>query len=249
MRYFTYISIIVIGLSAVCAYLIFYNPVSVPSPAIVINERVVSAQEVDAAVTGRPPYQTKQEAIDQLISRELMIQEAMARGLDNDPQFLERVRSFYEKNLIQGLLEDQMDTISLDPIEKATIDRYADLMNKVIVLKEKRFADARALDRNVPASVREVKKPFAALSSGLRFQIAAAGEGEAVTMRQGEEWIVYVLLDATSIPDGEVEISREKLEKMIADAKRQVLLDEWVEGLRGKADIKIINTAIGGQQP
>lgn len=246
MRYFTYITVIVIGLSAVCAYLMFYNPVTVPFPAIVINKRVVPMQELREVVTRRPPYQTKQEAIDQLISRELLIQEAMERGLDKDPRFLERVRSFYEKNLIQGLLEDQMEAITLASMEAKTIDRYAGLMNKTVMLKETTFPDEGALAHNEPEAVNHVEKPFSALSSTLRFQIAEAGQGAAVVVRKGDKQIVYEMLDTAPMEQDLPAVPRDKIEEMIVEAGRQVLLDEWIDGLRKKADINIINTDIEG---
>ncbi|MDY6823549.1 MAG: hypothetical protein SWH68_07095 [Thermodesulfobacteriota bacterium] len=249
MRYFTYISIIVICLSAVCAYLIFYNPATVPSPAIVINERVVSMGELQKAVTERPAYQSRQEAIDQLISRELLIQKAMERGIDKDPRFLERVRSFYEKNLIQGLLEDWMETITLADVDAATVDRYRELMVKRVTLKKKLFAGGGVLelDRQAPETVTAVEKPFSALSSSLRFRIAEAGRGEQVVLRNGEKRIVYELVGVSPMPDAGPTPSPARLEEMILEAKRQAMLDDWIDGLRRKADINIINTDAGGQ--
>lgn len=50
-------------------------------------------------------YESKKEALDAVISRKLILQEAERRGLDKDEKFLKMIEKFWEQSLLKVALE------------------------------------------------------------------------------------------------------------------------------------------------
>ena len=146
MRYFAYIIGTVILFSGLCAYFLFYQPRGDNSTAaIIINERVISQTELRRSLDDRPAYQSRQAAVEQLISRELLIQEAMERGLHQQEIFRQRIRAFYEKSLIQSLMEEKTQEMDNKTIDPKLLENYKKSMSTCLTLRRQIIDDSITL--------------------------------------------------------------------------------------------------------
>ncbi|MDD5270414.1 MAG: hypothetical protein PHE80_04410 [Candidatus Omnitrophica bacterium] len=67
---------------------------------------------------------TKQQILDGIIQKKILLLEAQRRGLDRDPQFMKMVERFWEQSLLRSLLDVRSEEI-LSGIPETDKDRNA----------------------------------------------------------------------------------------------------------------------------
>ncbi|HOX09045.1 MAG TPA: hypothetical protein PLV09_06265 [Candidatus Omnitrophota bacterium] len=67
---------------------------------------------------------TKQQILDGIIQKKILLLEAQRRGLDRDPQFMKMVERFWEQSLLRSLLDMRSEEI-LSGIPETDKDRNA----------------------------------------------------------------------------------------------------------------------------
>jgi peptidyl-prolyl cis-trans isomerase C len=94
----------------------------------VINGKEITASEFDLRWSQVPEFARKTYAgtdgrrkfLDELITRELLLQEAKKRGIDRDRTFQERLERIKERNMLDGLIREEVDarvTVTPDEIK------------------------------------------------------------------------------------------------------------------------------------
>ncbi|MFA5164834.1 MAG: hypothetical protein WC481_04660 [Candidatus Omnitrophota bacterium] len=65
---------------------------------------------------------TKEQVLDGIIQKKVLLLEAQRRGLDKEPQFMKMVERFWEQSLLRSLLDERSEEI-LSEIPEADKDR------------------------------------------------------------------------------------------------------------------------------
>src|SRR6266581_1262014 len=90
-----------------------------PSKALaVVNGKEITVGEFDLRWSQMPEFARKsygspegrKKFLEELITRELLLQEAKKRGLDHDRALVERVERFKERSILDNLMKEEVDS-------------------------------------------------------------------------------------------------------------------------------------------
>lgn len=120
----------------------------------------------DSPYAGSKTYEAKEEFLDNIISRKLILQEAEQRGLDKDEKFLKVIEKFWEQALLKVALE-----------QKAKESAGA-----VFVSDQ----EVEAAYQSMPAEAK-AEKPYEAVYSQVKWELTRAKQ-----TRLMDEWIAQL---------------------------------------------------------
>ena len=92
------------------------------------NHEVGFLRPVIRSISSIPPVELKLSILDEMINRELLLEEAQRLNIDKDPEFMRQIESFWRLSLIKQLLKHKMaqieaSTVVSDEEIKAEYDR------------------------------------------------------------------------------------------------------------------------------
>lgn len=241
MRYIYYIIAILLAVSALIGYLLM--PVSAPkqAAALVINGKVVTADEFDRLYFARTRgLSDKGSFINSLITRELLIQESQREGIDKEEPFRQSIRNFYEQSLIKLLMDRKY--ASLHPVvTDGEVDRYLALWEKKLRLTIFGFRDLKEAEKGDLKDGERRTLFLSDLSGDLRGPVSALKVGGATRpIRNGEGYITVRLDGIESASPAPPPPDKEEVRKMLAEGKKEEMINDWVAGLRKKAAVQIM---------
>jgi peptidyl-prolyl cis-trans isomerase C len=235
--------------------------------AVRVNEREITAKEfrdeVDKSLAIDPKFKDTKEdrerLVEEIITRELLIQEAMRRDLDREMEFRRHMRMYYEQTLIEELVRLKLDDIHVDVTEEEIKARYG-LMGKVYHLDIAEFgveSGAEGCPRTgddlwqmaTGAECRNCHEVNVNADMEVMLEYLPGDFSEAVrNLKPGDvtgpvplgEKSCFVKLgevEAISLPPySEV---RDQIRAMIEKEKKADRMEGWLRDLRQKADIDV----------
>jgi hypothetical protein len=244
MRYIYYIvAVLVIAAVLIIFQFVQGKPAVEKKPAIIVNEKVITADEFAKI---KPPHdELNSEFINSLVIKELLIQEAQRTGIDKEETFRRSIQNFYEQSLVKVLMDRKFAALKI-AVSDEEVDRYYALLDKKLSLTI--YTAATAADLNA-GKARDEKRTisFGDLSRKMRSAIVSLKKGEkSAPVQSGNE---YILLQLDGIKPGSVrqaDVKKEDIRKLITDEKKEEIINEWLEGMRSKAKIKILVSGING---
>ncbi|MBU0480768.1 MAG: SurA N-terminal domain-containing protein [Proteobacteria bacterium] len=210
----------------------------VADPAVVINDRIISTSELDEIYRNLPrPPGDRQQFIESLITRELLIQEAMKMGLDQEEEFRHSIQNFYAQSLTKILLERKFDSFRSNP-SRQEIDRFLELQDFQVELTLLPVS-------NQPAGEKKHAGPFRELGTSLQVALLSVAAGEASRPILIDDREYTLRLDAlTSIPpQDDPGLTPEEARKTILLDHQEQALDRWLQELRNQAEIRVAASA------
>jgi hypothetical protein len=242
MRYIYYILIIFLVLSAALGYELLSSPVPAKDTAMSINGRVVTIHEFNR-LCASPPHRLKAQcdSINYLITRELLIQEAQREGIDKEESFRKSIQNFYEQSLVKLLMDKKFDSIKVS-VSDEELGRYMSFLGRKIHLTVFTSDTLEAAEKGNYKDTKTREMNFEDLSSVVRDRIVPLKGGEKTKpLREGDKFVVLRLDKAeNSLHVSPSEKERESIRKMLMAEKRETMMDDWVAGLRKKADVKVL---------
>lgn len=218
-----------------------------------INGRVITADEFNKLYEesrAAPFYKDRRQFLGDLVTKEILIQEAKKRGLDLKEPFRRSIQNYYEQTLLKNLTQERMSEIHVS-VSEDEIDRYYNNMGKtyelsIVVLPTE--ADAYEAIRAFPAGNAQRRKlPMEDVPSSL--------VGELYTLRKGEVskkpvpcagsfvcasgFLVFRLESYTTEPSPPLATVHGEIERTLADWKKRAEMEKWFEGLKAKSKITI----------
>lgn len=245
-----FILAIIIILSVTIGFRIYFPKISDKTAALSINDKMITPEELERLYASRAYHnKSRREFIDSLITREILIQEALRQGIDREEPFRRSVQDFYEQSLIKILLDRKYK--SLEPADPAElVERYLFLSGKRVNMTRIRYRKDKSGERKEIVSRKKIESPFDELSMDVRFAILRLQTGETSVLPEEEpdsRVITVIRLDSTEeIWEKKKEKpDRERIREMMADYMRGVSLSQWIDTLKEKAEISIFDTAYG----
>jgi len=237
MRYLYYI--LAILLFSVIAITIsgFLSPRSPhQETALVVNNRVITTGEIEEGLRHHPTSHSDSinEYIDNLIRRELMIQEAQEQEIDQQENFRRAIQHFYEQSLVKALLEkktEQMQTTA----NPETVARYLQLQDTLYQLKI--ITAGATIQTNYTTGL------LLDLPIAVRQHLVQLHEGETTApFKLNEEIIRIHLIKKEKVDLQEADkLTKKAVEKIVQREQLQTAMDSWIEDLKEKAYIRIVN--------
>jgi hypothetical protein len=240
MRYIYYIIFILVGITIAAGWGIFSDTkVEFSRPVIVINDRIITESEFGDLIKSKPSYQTEVEFIDSVITKELLIQEAIKHNINKDESFRASVEDFYEQSLIKILMDNQYE--KYDPtITDEEIEKYKILASMKVFISKMTYAKKEDVKENKSKNIKTIESDFLDLSGSLRFTVFNLEPGESSKgMETIEGFVIYNLIKTEQIKDQKIiePLDNDRIIEFLKGGKEEELLAQWVDGLKEKAEI------------
>jgi hypothetical protein len=225
MKHLVYIHIIVIGFSALTAYFLFYNKNGIQNPFIEINKKNISKEEYEKALNNKPYYLDNNQFLDQFIEKEILIQEAIKNNLHQNEDFKIKIKSFYEKNLVQLLMEKKFEEFS-------NLEASEDLISKY-----KKFLSFKIKNCSLEEKDDEKFVDFKFVPNKVKYEFIFNEAGEVRFTDENLNKKIYTLSEMPIIKE-DVLSSKEIFEDLVY-IKSTYLWNNWLNEIKAHAKISI----------
>lgn len=240
MKYIIYIILIIVLSSLLVGYNLLANRQPREDIALSINGQNITMHEFNRLSAGRPPYlDDEDDFINSLVTRKLLIQEATKLALDKEENFRWSIQNFYEQSLIKSLMDLKFEALDVR-IEEQEIEQYAELLQKKLLLTRFTFQDLAEAQGIPEGKGEELQIPFAELSSGMKARFVGLQTGDTTKPVKTLHGYEVFRVDGVEASPDAPQVSREEVRAMLQDYQMEKELDDWIAGLRDRADIKII---------
>ena len=204
---------------------------------------------------------TREDILDALIIKEILLQEAQRKDLDKDKDFLRSIELHWEQTLIRNLLTKKSREIGKAvAVYEDEVAAYYDNMKeaikaKVLVLGNERAgrillgyegddiesytrerAEKFSLSHVIPGRRYILGEDNSPLENSI-FNIAKDKKRDLVEING--KWGLIIIEERLPIEAEPLSAIRENITRLIKMRKERQLMNEWIEGLRSKAYIKI----------
>lgn len=241
MRYIYYIAIILLGLSAIIGYELRSPKNTSQDAALIINDRIFTTEEFNKLYAlQQPRMQSKDEFINSLITKELLIQESQKEGIDKEEPFRRSIQSFYEQSLIKLLIDRKLASLNITPGD--------DEINASLAAFQKRYKitffsfDSPEQAKKSTYSNGETRTvSLDDLSGDIRNRVLGLKTGQMTEPVQTGDTYTVIRLDRVAIDSARLPSDRdkEKIRMMLTEEKKEKMMNDWIAALRKEATIKI----------
>jgi len=246
----------------------------------IINGKEITASEFDLRWSQLPEYARKTYAgsdgrkkfLEELITRELLLQEAKKRGLDRDRTLLERVERFKERSVLDNLMREEVDsriTVTLEEMKAYYAANPGSFTasdevraSHILVKTEEEAQDLKKrLDQGEDFGMlaRKVSLDLATKFRGgdlgtiKKGQTVSQFERTLFALKAGEisnpvvtpfGWHIIKVTDRTSGAPLSFEDAKDQVKEQIQIEKKRKRFDELVASLRAKAKLRVADVPI-----
>lgn len=241
LRYIYYIIGILLLISVLIGYALMPEPSSKKRAALIINDKTVDTDEFEKLFSSQSASPLDRENfINSLITRELLIQESRKEGIDKEESFRRSIQNFYEQSLIKLLMDRKFASLCTSITDKE-LDRYISIMKRRVRLTIFSFKSLEDAAKGNPAGGEGKTLSLENLSGDLRAPVATLKVGETTgPIKTGGSYVVIRLdgVDASSVQQPEPD--REGMRKMLCDEEKEKMINDWIAELRKKASVKVL---------
>ena len=242
MRYIYYIAGIIILLTITTVVRLTDFKVELSEPAIIINDRHISKQELKRLVEAgsKDSYHTA-DAVESIITNQLLIQEAVRQGINEEESFRQSIQNYYEQSLVNILIDRKYKSFNPE-IPHAMITKYQRYTLRILYFTKSIYKSLDDIAKEKIESSETVKKEFINLSGHLQFILLLLDAGQTSPAFETEQGYVTYRLDKldTSPEQDKAGQDIQSIKRFLIDQKKRILFDNWMDDLRKKADIEIL---------
>jgi peptidyl-prolyl cis-trans isomerase C len=256
------------------------KPEGAGRPLAIINGKAITISEFDLRWSQMPEYVRKKypgaegrkKFLDELIDREVLLQEARKRGIDRDRALMERLERFKERSILDVLVREEVDArVAVSPEDmKAYYDAHLDNFASAeqfrashILVKtnaeaeelKKRLAQGEdfatvARKTSVDTLTKSKGGDLGILKKG---QAAPEFERVLVALKPGEVsepvatqfgYHLIKLVDRTTGPALSYEAAKDQVKEQVMIEKKQQRFKELVASLRAQAKVRVSDAPI-----
>lgn len=242
MKYLISIACFLALLSLVTIFIISPSPSPEEKSVVMkVNDSSITSSMLEKSEKGRSSHhENRQEFLNSVVIEQLLLQEAQLQKIDQEPEFREAIKEYYEQSLIKILLERHNQSID-DTVAEEEIDLFLSYFGKTLT-----FTIAQGTGSQVTpeidwsAGITKTER-FADLSSTMQPLLVGLQPGDTrAVFDTGNEWFaIRVDTVAGDTSPDTTTIPREAVKAIITTNKREQQLNSWINELVSKADISI----------
>lgn len=243
MKYIYYTIGILLLLTVILVFPFKKLKVEVSKPALVINDRVVTQGELDRLLQASNQSNHTAGVIDAVITNELLIQEALAQGINREESFRASVESFYEQSLIKTLIDRKF--ADLDPqIPQSMVDRFAMLEDRNLVYSIFMFDSRQEVEQGKTDPTETVNAAFDDLSDELKYILVQTNPGElSDPVKKDKGFVCYTLeseINMDTMGNNAKVPEKDEIREFLIQQKKRIMFARWIDDLIEKAQIKVL---------
>ncbi len=238
-------------LAALCLGLLI-APLLTPRPeavegSLIVNQRTYQPRELEERLRTTPyHFDSKSELIDDLINRELLLQEAKKQKIDAEIAFRRSMRDFYEQSMIKTLLDRQYGSAENQP-SSTQVATCRSLLSTEFQLRRFDYPTLSAVQNNTGARVEEYNLPYLELPEDTRAAVPDLKEDKlSAPLHSTAGWFRLQLVATRPLAEIE-QPSQVEQEKLCRSELRKQKIQGWIEQLHQKAAIRRPTAVKGGE--
>ncbi len=242
MKYLIIIVCFLAALSLVTVFIILpSSPPEEKNVVIKVNNSSITSSMLERSEKDRPSYhENRLEFLNSVVIEQLLLQEAQKQKIDQEPEFRDAIKNYYEQSLIKILLERQNGSID-DNVSEEEVDLFLGYFGKTIT-----FTIAQGTGNQITPEIdwsagSTKTERFDDLSSTMQPLLAGLQPGSTrAVFETGNEWFAVRVENLTgNAPPGNTPIPREMAQSILSTYKREQHLNSWINKLVSNADISI----------
>ncbi len=237
MKYLYYIAGILVVFSILAAFWLMDTKVEISEPAIVVNDRIITESEYKELLPSKPYYMTEDQYLDSIITKQLLIQEAVRQDINKEESFRKSVENFYEQSLIKILLDRKQNALAVDVTDEE-IEEYKSFSQAKIYISKLMYQTMEEALAGNNVTLQKIESDFIDISDDLKFIVLNLEKGQSSPPLVSNTGVVVYRLENIKHMDTQKikEVDLEKISFFIRDKKKEALMDEWTQKLEEKAD-------------
>lgn len=215
--------------------------------ALVINDRLIPFADLLNLWKQKPyHYGDEKEFIDDLVLREVLIQEAIASGIADEDQFKRHIQDFFEQSLLKTLLDRKQQGLTVEVssrdfllFQTARQSRY-----QLTLLRYQSNLQATEDEGGQPETRVDA---YVLLPESLQTRLLGLEVGElSVPFADGTDF-VRLRVDAVEVLPvlPKTLLSDVELTQQLHDMLQQRDLDEWIQQVRQRAVVQYPQQRLG----
>jgi len=203
---------------------------------------------------------TKEDVLDALIVKEILLQEAQKENLDKDRDFMKTIELYWEQTLLKNLLSKKSKEIEREIMvyEEELIDYYNKMKNKIratVLVFDNKKSPQRLLTYagDIIEYAKREKEKFSLLyiipskwyvlgeddSSLEKYIFDVDSNKDRELVKIDGKWALVIIEERIPSEVEPLPVLRDEIVRRIRMRKEQNLMNKWIDGLRLKAHIKI----------
>lgn len=217
-------------------------PTSKPDPeALTINNHIISALELEARqqkyTYAFTEHSGDQEFIEDLITKELLIQEAQKQKIDHEDAFQVAIRSYYEQSLVKTLIDRKYESFS-SGINEQTLSSYIDTHSGLYEIELSTYPNLQSTTDNQPTAQTIISSDYFNLTEDVRDVVSSLAVDELSEPLAVDSHYERIRLvsQTPSIMTNDVKNSKVVKALYEEDYLRQEM-SRWLQSLRNSAEI------------
>ncbi len=241
MKYIYYVIAIMVMVTLLTAFKLLNIKVEVQNPALIINDRVISEKELDQMVRTRPDSYHTAEALESIITNQLLIQEAVKKGINKEESFRSSIENYYEQSLVKVLIDRKFKTLNPE-IQEKMINLYIEFSTKSLLFTKRIYPTPKDIKKGNTAFTEHYNTNFEDLSDDLKYLFLQLKPGETSPPKEDGLEIATYTLDGTekSSKDVEPETDINTIRQFLMDQEKGILFEKWMKSLKESATINIL---------
>ncbi len=243
MRYIAYIFLIILLVTIVMITYVNQDEGIIRGNAFLrVNERVITKDEFNRLFNEQKrSHVDRDEFINSLITKELLIQEAKRLGIDQEEAFRREIQDFYEQSLIKTLLDRKFSDFNIE-VTDDEVENYLKAMNKTLYISVFSFKTKEEAEKGQLKNGQTRVVAFRDLSQNLRYKLLNPEPGLITPpIKAGGNYIV-IRVDRVVEERLHVTASEEymkKIRRQLLEEKKRQAVEAWITSLRKGARIDV----------
>lgn len=213
----------------------------------------------------RDPATLKQELLQGMINKKIMLQEAQKLNFDKQKSFMKEIERYWEQALLKLLLKKKSDEFyRTTQVSKPEIQaRYLRMQKKffvqMLVLNDKSAAEKfsqpgenfedlkNSYKNNIISAQDSTWRTTGDLPLNIENALYSLKPGQtSMPVQYSGNWVVIRVLKEEPVALEPLEKIINQISSDLLEAKKTQAVDSWMEELRSKADVKIDNKVLDG---
>ncbi len=242
MKYLISIACFLALLSLVTIFIISPSPSPEEKSVVMkVNDSSITSSMLEKSEKGRSSHhENRREFLNSVVIEQLLLQEAQLQKIDQEPQFREAIKEYYEQSLIKILLERHNQSID-DTVTEQEIDLFLSYFGKMLTFTITQGTGSQVTPEIDWSAGTTKTERFDDLSSTMQPLLVGLQPGETrAVFDTGNEWFAIRVDNVAGDTSPETAtIPRETVKSIITTTKREQQLNSWINELVSKADISI----------
>lgn len=214
-----------------------------PSPAVItVNSTAISQDRFDHFMTSRSSRQSRDELIQSVIIKELLIQEALKADIQTEAPFRQSVRDFYEQSLIKTMM-DRTYAALVPRVDEDMVERYQHLIGQTVSLTLMTYKKPEDLANRHFDTEERLTVPFNRLSTQVRYDLLSLSPGDYCEPAFSETDKIFSVfrLEHIIAPSSETKSkeNRTNIRKLLEEQQKEQLISSWLNDLKENAVVSV----------